>query len=128
MDKEIVAGIVSGILSAIVTGAVSFLLYERKARINFERDIQRVRTEFMAESVVKALLNDPRWDKRSFKEIKKRIGGFSDDELRKILVRAGAVRFYAKNKNDPEEKERWGLTSKDRNLEQLGTDEIDDDA
>lgn len=66
----------------------------------------------MAESAVKALLENETWKKRSFDEIKKRLGGFEDDELRKILVRSGAIRFEG-----ADNKELWGLIS--RNLEDV---------
>ncbi|MGD2147247.1 MAG: hypothetical protein PVH41_11180, partial [Anaerolineae bacterium] len=39
------------------------------------------------------LLESPEWDKRSFGAIRRRLPGFGDDELRKILVRAGEVCF-----------------------------------
>lgn len=61
----------------------------------------------MAEKVAKDLLSNENWSKRSFDEIRKRLGGFEDDELRKILVRAGAVRFEGKD-----QQELWGLISK----------------
>ena len=48
--------------------------------------------------------------KMSFLEIEKRLGGFEDNELRKILIRAGAVRFEGDN-------ELWGLLS--RNTDDL---------
>lgn len=37
--------------------------------------------------------------------MKKHLGGFEDDELRKILVRAGAIRVYRKEDNA----EMWTL-------------------
>jgi len=58
----------------------------------------------MAEQVARELLSFERWSKRSFAAIKRRLGGFEDDELRKILVRAGAVRFHGDH-----EEELWGL-------------------
>jgi hypothetical protein len=64
----------------------------------------------MAEQVAKKLLESPKWKMRSFDEIKKRLAGFDDNELRKILVRSGAVRFEGK-----ENKELWGLISKNEN-------------
>ncbi len=70
-------------------------------------DQNHLRTEFMAEQVARQLLESKDWQKRSFESIKKRLGGFSDDELRRILVRAGAVRFEG-NKGD----ELWGLLSR----------------
>ncbi len=64
---------------------------------------------FMAEQAVRDLLEVEIWPKRSFEAIKSRVGGFEDDELRKILVRAGAVRFKGK-----ENKELWGLVSRNK--------------
>jgi hypothetical protein len=107
MAKEIVAVIISVVVSAIV----SIFMAERTARREFERDVQRVRTEFMAERVARELLLDSRWQKRSFKQIERTLGGFEDDELRKILVRAGAIRFYHRHRSDNSstEEEFWGL-------------------
>jgi len=93
-------GIIAAILTALITSILAFLIQERKLRAD-------LRTEFMAEEAVKRLLNSPKWEKRSFDEIKKRLGGFEDDELRKILVRAGAVRFTGENDH-----ELWGLLNR----------------
>lgn len=85
--------IVASMITAALTALATFLIQERRLRRDFELDRDRLRTEFMAEQVARKLLESETWKKRSFKEIKKRLGGFEDDELRKILVRAGAVRF-----------------------------------
>ena len=94
--------IFTSVVTALITGLVTFSIQERKLRTH-------LRTEFMAEEVARTLLEDERWKKRSFVEIQKRLGGFEDNELRKILVRAGAVRFVSE-----EEKELWGLLSRNR--------------
>jgi hypothetical protein len=94
--------IITSVATAIVTGLITFSAQERKLK-------SELRTEFMAEQVARALLEDERWKKRSFSAIKKRLGGFEDNELRKILVRAGAIRFESKDD------EYWGLLSKNRN-------------
>lgn len=88
---------------AAITGLITFAIQERRLRAD-------LRTEFMAEQVAKDLLSSPRWEKRSFEEIQKRLGGFEDDELRKILVRAGAARFTS-----TDGKELWGLISRNKN-------------
>ncbi len=73
----------------------------------------RMKREFMlesrAEAVALALLRHPKWALRSFDKIKARLGGFDDDELRRILVRAGAVRFRAMDGE-----EYWGLLRRNR--------------
>jgi hypothetical protein len=50
---------------------------------------------------------------RTFDTLGRHLGGFRDDELRKLLLRAGAVRFF-----DKDGKEFWGLLN--RNWEELG--------
>ncbi len=94
--------ILGTIVIAAFSGYVTFRIQERRLK-------QELKTEFMAEKAVNNLLTDGRWKKRSFEEIKKHIGGFGDDELRKILVRAGAVRFE-KDKGG----ELWGLISRNK--------------
>ncbi len=83
-------------LVAVVTSVFAFLIQRSKLRTEF-------RTEFMAEAAARILLTRPDWKKRSFEAISKKLGGFGEDELRKILVRAGAVRFEGKDG------ELWGL-------------------
>ena len=69
-----------------------------------------LRTEFMAEQAINRLLSVKGWEKRSFKAIQARIGGFTDNELKQLLVRSGAVRFRGKGENDAAE--LWGLLSR----------------
>jgi len=100
--------IVASMITAALTALATFLIQEMRLRRDFKLDRDRLRTEFMAEQVARKLLECEKWKKRSFKEIKKRLGGFEDDELRKILVRAGAVRFEGDD-------ELWGLLSRNTN-------------
>ncbi|MCZ6676545.1 MAG: hypothetical protein O7E52_04770 [Candidatus Poribacteria bacterium] len=109
MSGTIIASAITAAITAILTGTIAFLIQERRLRRDFALDREKLRTEFMAEQVAKELLESDRWEKRSFDAIKSRLGGFSDDELRKILVRAGAVRFRGQNAE-----ELWGLMSRNR--------------
>jgi hypothetical protein len=92
--------VITSLVVAAITSIATYVIQERKLKAEF-------RTEFMAEQAAKKLLESPKWEKRSFDEIKKRLAGFDDNELRKILVRSGAVRFEGENS-----KELWGLISK----------------
>lgn len=92
----------TSVITAFITGVITFSMQERKLR-------SELRTEFMAEAAIQSLLETQQWKKRSFAEIKKRIGGFDDNELRKLLVRSGAVRFEASDGN-----ELWGLISRNK--------------
>ena len=96
--------IATSAITALVTGLITFAVQERRLRME-------LRTEFMAEQAAKSLLETEKWEKRSFDEIKKRLGGFEDNELRKILVRAGAVEFEASDG-----KELWGLISRNKKV------------
>jgi hypothetical protein len=92
--------IITSAIVAILTTITTIIIQENYLNVLF-------RTEFMAENVARKLLESPQWEKRSFEEIKKRLNGFEENELRKILVRAGAVCFRGEN-----EQEFWGLISR----------------
>jgi hypothetical protein len=110
----------TSIITAIVTAFSSYLLqkdkfnkeqvlFYMKIKHEFEVDADNIRAAFMAEQAAKRLLESEKWELRSFEQIKERLGGFDDDELRKILVRAGAVRFKGKDNT-----ELWGLIEKNK--------------
>ncbi len=102
MVQESVLTIIASVIAAAATAIGAFFIQERRWRNEFK-------TEFMAEQAVKKLLMHEKWKQRSFEEIGKKIGGFEQDELRKLLVRAGAVRFYNSSGS-----EFWGLTSRNQ--------------
>ncbi len=74
--------------------------------------------EFAAEGSARALLSDRKIPYRSFRFFKYHLSGFTDDELRKILVRAGAIRLTAGGE------EVWGLLAHNRKY--LSAQEIDE--
>lgn len=91
-------------LSVVISGLVSVLL-SLATVFTAERKLRRDhKLDRMAENAACKLLEAEDWKMRSFEQIKARLGGFDDDELRRVLVRAGAVRF-----RDQDGKELWGL-------------------
>src|SRR5579859_4371209 len=62
--------------------------------------------QISAKKVAKKLLNSDKYQKRSFEAIKSRIDRFDDNELRKILLAVGAVKFTSTNGE-----ELWGWRS-----------------
>lgn len=108
MTLETILIVVAALLGAAVSALATFLIQERKLRREFKLDRENLRTGFMAEQVARQLLESEKWVQRSFAVIKQRLSGFEDNELRKILVRAGAVRFG-------QDKETWGLLSRNKN-------------
>src|ERR1700730_17043109 len=108
MNAAIIAGVVTLSISLIMV-LVAIILTNRKGRHNFK-------LEFAAEGVAREMLMDHDWRYRTFHVLKYHLSGFTDDELRKILVRAGGIRLTAGGH------EVWGLLS--RNREFLSVEEI----
>jgi hypothetical protein len=108
MNAAIIAGGVSLSVSLIIA-LVATVFTNRKLRQNFK-------LEFAAEGVAREMLIDRKWPYRTFRVLKYHLCGFTDDELRKILVRAGGIRLTAGGQ------EVWGLLS--RNREYLSGEEI----
>ena len=94
---------------ALIAGGFS-LIPAVTAYLAAMRNMRRVfHLELRAEALVRRLLRHRRYRYRTFKTIKYHVGGFEDEELRKILVRAGAIRFY-----DKDRVEIWGLLERAR--------------
>jgi hypothetical protein len=84
-------------------------LATRRQQLDIElKSLTDLRTEFMAEQAISRLLTCPGWELRTFDAIEERIAGFPPDELRRLLVRSGAVRFRRRSDNV----EMWGLLSR----------------
>lgn len=94
-----------GTLTALITTTVAYF----KIRMDFNL----YKTEVMAEKAARRLLKHKSFVERRFEAIRNELGGWDneEDELRKILVRAGAVRTYRKT-NDGKE-EWWYLLSRE---------------
>jgi hypothetical protein len=105
--------LVISIISGVLGGYAIYRVQERKLRKDYQ-------LQDSAELVARALLSDSSWRLRSFKAIRHHLGGFDDDELRKILVRCGAIRFMSKSGI-----ELWGLL--ERNEDRLGITKISTD-
>ena len=93
--------------SSFVGGFISYLLQRKKFSYDLKVKQEELKTEFMAESTVRHFLSHKSYTDRSFETLKSYLGGFEDDELRKILVRAGAIRTF---RNDGSE--WWRLLSR----------------
>ncbi|MDR7192727.1 hypothetical protein [Luteimonas terrae] len=103
----IVAGLLATLVGAIVGGGVSFLLNRQLHAQQLERLRTEHKTEFAAEDTARHFLSHRGYTDRSFEVLRKHLGGFEDDELRRILVRAGAVRTYRDDSS-----EWWRLLSR----------------
>lgn len=82
------------LLGTIIGGLISYFMQKQRFDHELKLKQEEFKTEFMAESTAKHFLNHKNFTDRSFDTLKKHLGGFEDDELRKILVRAGAIRTF----------------------------------
>ena len=92
MGPEVISGIFL-LLAAFVGGWITWWLQKDRVSADLKIALEAIKTEHMAESTARHYLNHKGYTDRSFEMLKKRLGGFEDNELRKILVRAGAVRY-----------------------------------
>ncbi|MEJ6024340.1 hypothetical protein [Ramlibacter sp. PS4R-6] len=97
----------SALAGALVGGGMSWLLNRQQFDNQLKLAREQHRTEFMAEETARALLSHKGFTDRSFETLQRHLGGFEDDELRKILVRAGAMRIYRDDGS-----EWWRLVSR----------------
>jgi hypothetical protein len=112
--SQIVTALIAGIV-AVVVSLLGARWDNRRQTNQLKSDLElqqlrikeELRTEYMAEAAIHELLIKAE-PKRSFARIQARVGGFEENELRRLLVRAGALRYQASDGT-----ELWGL--RDRN-------------
>jgi hypothetical protein len=97
----------SALLGALVGGGISYLLNRQQFRNQLRILQEQHKVEFMAEETVRHFLSHKSFTDRSFETLRNALGGFGDDELRKILVRAGAIRVLREDGS-----EWWRLLSR----------------
>lgn len=107
MSPETMAGLF-GILGALLGGLISWWLQKDRASTDLRIALQAVKTEHMAETTARHFLQHKGYTDRSFELLRERLGGFHDDELRRILVRAGAIRYIRRDGT-----EFWRLLSRE---------------
>ena len=107
MEKEIwgIAGIILGFLGK---GLMDLI----KSRRSHKHTEKMYKLENQGEENIKDLLlemlNHRKFIDRTFVALKKRIGGYTDDEIRKLLMEIGAQKVRSTKDN----KEMWYLSSR----------------
>lgn len=98
----------------LLLGSLTALITTTVAYIKIRMDFNLYKTEVMAEKAARRLLRHKSFVERRFEAIKNELGGWDteEDELRKILVRAGAVRTFRKTSDGKEE--WWYLLSREK--------------
>jgi hypothetical protein len=110
----------SALLGALTGGGISYLLNRQQFRNQLRIQQEQHKVEYMAEETARHFLGHKSFTDRSFDTLRNHLGGFGDDELRKILVRAGAIRVYREDGS-----EWWRLLSRmDEYIERKQLDQI----
>ena len=110
----------SALLGALVGGGISFVLNRQQLANQLRLLQEQHKVEYMAEETARHFLSHKSFTDRSFETLRNHLGGFDDDELRKILVRAGAIRVYRDDGS-----EWWRLLSRmDEYIERKQLDQI----
>lgn len=97
----------SALLGALVGGGLSYMLNRQQFRNQLRILQEQHKVEFIAEETARHFLSHKSFTDRSFDTLRNHLGGFGDDELRKILVRAGAIRIFREDGS-----EWWRLLSR----------------
>lgn len=103
IDTTLVAALIAVEVSAI-TGLVTSLHTVKRLGRELMLDMQ-------SEAIDTKLLQSPKWRLSMFKTLNYHILGFEEDELRQVLIRAGAVRSA-----DAQGVETWGLLERVEDL------------
>ncbi|WP_269531396.1 hypothetical protein [Chitinimonas sp. BJYL2] len=95
------------VVGSAVGGLISYMLNRQQLQHQLQTLREQHKTEFMAEETARHFLSHKGYTDRSFDTLRQHLGGFEDNELRKILVRAGAIRVYREDNT-----EWWRLLSR----------------
>lgn len=94
MILETIISTAAGLAGAAIGGVLSYVTQKQQFRNELLRIREEHKAEFQAEQTALHFLRHATHIERSFETLRKYLGGFEDDELRKILVRAGAIRTF----------------------------------
>jgi len=84
-------------IGAVLTGSINYLIQRSKFEHNKEMFyLQNMSKEKVKEHLLE-LLNHKKYPERKFETIRKRIGAYSDEELRLILIEVGGIKVKSKN-------------------------------
>lgn len=89
--------LVGAIIGGVLTGLFNLLLQARQFNHNKELFLLQNRSKEQAKEILEEMLNHKKYVDRSFEALKGKIGGFNDDEIRKILLEIGAIKAIRKD-------------------------------
>ena len=102
------------IIGSVITGFINYCLQKSQFKHNKEMFFLQNKSEEEVKEILKDMLNHRVNIDRSFNALKRRIGGFSDEEIRKLLHEIPAIKV-TRSKDD--NSEWWYL--KERGQERI---------
>lgn len=115
--SEVWVPLLSAFVGALFGGAVSFVLQHQRFKHEQAQLREADKTTFAAEDTVRRMLMHGGYTDRTLGAIRDRVGGYDNDldELRRILLRAGATRVKLGSDGQGFLDEKWRL--QERNAE-----------
>ncbi|MEP2024730.1 MAG: hypothetical protein ABJH98_11880 [Reichenbachiella sp.] len=104
---DILIPTLAALIGTAFGGLITYFTQRQQLKHNLQILKETYKTDFMAEETAKHFLSHKSHIERSFDVLQKHLGGFEDNELRKILVRSGAIREFREDGS-----EWWKLLSR----------------
>ncbi len=113
--SEIWIPLLSAFVGALFGGAVSFVLQRQRIKHEQAQLREADKTTFAAEDTVRRMLKHGGYTERTLGAIRDKVGGYDNDldELRRILLRAGATRVKLGSNEQGFLDEKWRLQERD---------------
>ncbi len=111
-NHEVFWALIGVIVGALLTGVINYILQLSQFKHNKEMFYIQNQTKEKVKEILFELLNHMKYTDRSFKALRERIGGHTDDEVRKILHE-----INAKKSSNNKGEEVWYL--KEREAERI---------
>lgn len=108
MGLEITSTLFGIIIGAFINYLSNYCLQKQRFSFEIKKIREENKTDYMAVDTIKKFLNDEKFNDRKFSTLKKHLRGFEEDELRKLLIRSGAICIEGKENNE----ELWTLLDK----------------
>jgi hypothetical protein len=84
-DNSVFWALIGVIVGALLTGIINYLLQLSQFKHNKEMFFIQNQTKEKVKEILIELLNHRKYTDRTFEALKKRVGGHTDDEIRKLL-------------------------------------------
>ena len=96
-------------IGGLLTGVINYCLQKSQFKHNKEMFLLQNQGKEVIKSLLNEMLSHKSYTDRSFEAIRKKVGGFTDNEIRQLLHEIGAKKV---TRNDGE-KEWWYLASRE---------------